>query len=185
MELMVRKSLDPGDPLANREGVVGDPESLLGKAEAKISGPLFVYKNAVRSVENIDTNRRASQKSKEKFSSIDYGNTQTASYKHLARAAQRVENNKRESRASQSLTDAGATPVYKTQNIGDVDVVEQMTRSVLDTQFGENKALTRHIGRIGTKNMRAYQDSDHQSLDHGNEKMTMMTKNPSRRTPFF
>ena len=59
------------------------------------------------------------------------------------------------------------------RNVGDVNTAK------VDNEFGENKALTRHGGRIGTKQMRKMMatDTKHEEMD---DYVTVMRKTASR-----
>lgn len=179
MDLMVRRSETPGNPLANRSGAVGDSEQQLSKRN-HLNGPLFVYKSVARQSEDIDFNRRAAENTDSKYkSSSNATEGKAASYRTLGIKAQRIEKNKRAGTGTQYQGDAQRAPVFKTKNIGDNDFYEHMMSAVTDTNFGENKALTRHIGRIGTKNMRRYQD--HEEFNPGDPVLNNNI-NPARKS---
>jgi len=101
-----------------------------------------------------------------------------ASYRHVAFLG----TNRPEAETTQFYGAEASPYVAKTAKITDTDITEHFRAAVLDQEFGENKALTRHMGRMGTKDMRRYIDSDRLSLDFANEIDTPAIKN-SRDAP--
>lgn len=166
MDLMVRRTEKPSDGgVDNRKNASGDPEAKLDHIMSKTS--LFVFKNASRSSEDIDANRRIA--GAEEARSTKKKEAKTHSYRNLAKFAQRMERNVRSGVNTQFLDDTTAAQNRKNMNIGDTDIYDVLQQGAVDCEFGENKALTRHIGRIGSKNMRRNVDSDYHSIDQTNE----------------
>jgi hypothetical protein len=178
LDLLVRRNEKPSAEggRSNRRAADGDSEDILNKRN-HLNGPLFVYKSVSRASEDIDFNRRESDGQDHRAYGKHVDGMTTASYKNLKKYAQRIERNKRLAAPAQTYTEAGQALIYKTQNRGETDFHELMIHSVLDNDFGENKALTRHVGRIGSKNMRRYQDSDYAPLDFAREKGAVPRKN--------
>jgi len=175
MDLMVRRTVAPGDSLENRMEADGDSEGKLNRAQPE----LFVSKMALRSSENIDFNRREGKPEKEKFAGKS--EARVASYRNLARSAEKVRKNSGHQDPAQELGDTEYAQTRKVAHMTDVDVIENLTQAAVDNDFGENRGLQRHIGRIGTKNMRQYVDTDYYSYDKVNERgAEHVRKNPRR-----
>jgi hypothetical protein len=180
MDMMVRRMEKPnGDGTANRRDAEGDAENALNKRN-HLNGPLFVRKATNRSEENIDFNRRAAESGEAKYKSHTEG--KTVKYNNLKKMAQRVERNKRLGTSAHDYQDTEQAPVYKNKNVGDVDMHELMIHAVIDNDFGENQALTRHGGRMGTKDMRRYHTSDHVAPAAMGEASPLRRKNSSSRS---
>lgn len=182
MDLMVRKTEKPGAPGENRKGAEADSE---GKLKNKMASmPVFVYKSVLRSTEDIDENRRAGGES-EAARAAGKKEAKTHSYANLKKFAQRMDRNTRAAKNAQLLGDTDASLTYKNRNKGDDDFMEVLQQGVVDVEFGENKALTRHIGRVGTKQMRKHVVTDFFTYDQMGEKgdADMKRKNSKNRNP--
>ena len=53
--------------------------------------------------------------------------------------------------------------------MGEVDPHAALMKTQIDNDFGANKYINRHVGMIGTKQMRRYMDTDYVSRDQMNE----------------
>lgn len=169
MDLMVRRTEKPGANGGdeNRRSGVGDPE---GKLNPLLTGTaLFVFRSANRTSEDIDANRRSADGTPMGARASGKKEAATHSYRHLAKYAQRMERNMKSGVGTQLVGDTAAAQARKNMNIGDTDVYDLLQQGAVDCEFGENKALTRHIGRVGSKNMRRNVDTDYYSVDHTNE----------------
>lgn len=152
-----------GSPASNRIFASGDPENKLNNFMEKAS--LFVYKTPGAATEDVTSvmwksNRGDTTKDTTK---------KTASYKHLAKYAQRIDRNQAMGITTQLPGESEKSIQYNTMPIGETDFQENLRSTALDNEFGQNRYLNRHTGKIGTKNMRRHIDSDYLSLDHMNE----------------
>lgn len=151
------------DIAQNRDSAFADPENKLNNKLSNTA--LFVYKTPNKSTEDLtnalwSTTQSAVTKDTSK---------QTASYKHLAKFSNIIEKNARNANPTQIANNSRKTYEYKTMLISDNDYQENLRNTALDNNFGENKALSRRIAPMGTKQMRKYVDSDYLPVDNMNE----------------
>jgi hypothetical protein len=92
-----------------------------------------------------------------------------ASYRHLTFS--NTPNGRTGANAQDSQFHAAAigTMTRKGAAIGDTNITEHFRAAAQDNDWGENKSFARHGGRIGSKNMRRYIDSDGMTNDFANE----------------
>lgn len=164
------KAAPLGDKDENRNNSLADPENKLDKPFANV--PLFVAKSSP--LTDIMDNKH------ESIDSIIKQDTtkKVAVYKNLNKYAQRLERNKNSTTNTQIQNNSSTALEFTRQLISKYDPYNNMHDTKIDNDFGENKALTRHIGRIGTKNMRKHMASDYQSTDKMNELSNGSKKNP-------
>lgn len=174
MSQKTRNSQGLQDPALNADAAIGDPENKLNNKLANMA--VHIYKSAPnpenvtaglfqvsRSAEQLDTTRR------------------TADYKNLTKFSQNPEANRASGIITQIYQRTLGNPDISTMPIGNYDFQENLRNTALDNNFGENRGLVRHVGRIGTKNMRRYMDSDYVSPDNGNELGARPNKNTKNR----
>lgn len=166
MELMVRKSEKTGEaPEDILRRAIPDSEGKLNNIFANI--PLYVAKSAQS--EDIQANRKQQDREKRRYASTQ--DTTTQSYKHLSKLAHQIGLNKREAINVQDFSDTIARALGIQHHRGDDRTqTADVNTTQIDVDFGENKALTRHVGRIGTKHMRRGMDTDYFTMDEMNER---------------
>jgi hypothetical protein len=179
MDLMVRKSEAPGDSQSNRAEAIPDSEGKLNNLLA--TTPLFIFKGAIRSSENIDINRRDAENEHTKFKKTR--ESKTHSYKNLAKFAQQMAKNSHAVIAAQALDESQTTVQGKSQNINDFDPQEHMMHQIVDVEFPENRGIAKHVGRIGSKNMRRHMTTDYFTVDATNEVGSHDTKGKNPKKP--
>ncbi|MEM3062316.1 MAG: hypothetical protein QW303_02035 [Nitrososphaerota archaeon] len=86
------------------------------------------------------------------------------SYHQLAKKAEEIERNRRMTALTQEQQKSQEMKVIKQQQLQ--APYEAMVKSEIDNTFGENKALQRYVGRIGTKQMRKHMDTDYYTYDN-------------------
>ena len=163
MALNTGKNPNPSDPNDNRGTAFADPENKLNSFMEKAS--LFVYKTPGHATDDITSmmwNSSGSSTSKDITK-------KTASYKHLARSAERIDKNQAMGINTQLPGESSRAPEYSAMPIGEIDYHQTLINTQLDNNFGENRGLLRHIGRVGTKNMRRHMTTDYFNTDAMNE----------------
>jgi hypothetical protein len=167
MKLSTRNIKAKGDT-DTRKGLgrsLGDPDNKLDHLLSNTS--LFVTKSASRNTEDIENNRQSQLDQEEKFKRTK--ETKTRSYASLSRKAAQLEKNRKRAGHDQRVRLAQQTQARKNMGIGVKDPHQTLMKTQVDNDFGANKYINRHIGLIGTKNMRRYMDTDHYSRDNMNE----------------
>lgn len=141
--------------------------------------PLFVYKN--KPDEDVELNRMNTTTTMPQNQNSD---KKRHSYSGLAKFSIHLENNRKLGNATQLLAElSGQQTQHRHQaNKSDQDFHENMLNTQLDNEFGDNRYLNRHGGRIGSKNMRRAQTSDYFSYDQMNES-GVTAQNGHRKNP--
>lgn len=167
-----RADTNPEDAL--REAIA-DPE---GKLQHLLSNnPLYVRKSALVEDTDLNQNRRQGEKTPGRVTATT--ETEVQSFKAFAREAFKLAASQRKSVNVQEFADSVKALMGMNQkkmetikHAGDVNTTQ------VDNKFGENKALTRHIGRIGTKHMQRAMATDTMT-DEISDATTVMRRNPT------
>lgn len=170
MGMDTKKSAEHQDQSDNREYAFGDPENKLDHILSKT--PLLIFKTKAKDQDQL----KSTWESLETIVKQDTTKP-TASYKHLSREKYKINKNQKESLATQFINTSRKTIEFTRQAISDHDPHQAIMSGQIDNEFGENKALTRHIGRIGSKHMRKHMAEDFQSNDRMNELSSNKNKN--------
>ena len=128
-----------------------DSEGKLDKAFSKL--PLLVYRSATRDSDSVAALWTQGDH-------VQPGSKRAHSYKNLVITATEVRKNRDESDISNWFDDAGRFNYGKLKTHEGEDPYAAQQHAELDNEFGENRALTRHIGRIGTKQTSRYHVRD-------------------------
>jgi hypothetical protein len=128
-----------------------DSENVLDKAFSKL--PLLVYKSSTRDSDEIaamwtQTNH------------LQPGSKRAHSYHNLVMTATSVGRNRDNSDIDTWFDESGKFKYGKLKTHENDDVLTAAQHAEVDNEFGENRALTRHIGRIGTKHTSRYHQRD-------------------------
>jgi hypothetical protein len=178
MDLMVRRTVQPGDPGANRAEVEADPERRLDR-EAKT---LFVYRNRSRMSEDVDGNRRLGDLTTAKFG--QRGEDRVASYRGLAQVARRIIENKHAgSIDDQFHGDAADTRVGRNSAHGETDITALMHNAQQEIEQIDHRLITRRTGPKTNKSaIRRNITSDYASLDFMADAENATDRRPPRRS---
>lgn len=151
MNLATKKNPDPNsDYSENRDQTINDPEGKLDNILSKT--PLFIYKAPIKNVDNISTwESKSSHKPKDTTKKI-------ANYKHLDKYSKNIDKNKRLGINTQLPGESNSSVDYSSMML--TDTQESLRKTSLDNNFGENRYLNRHIGRMGSKQMRRHMNTD-------------------------
>lgn len=158
----------------NADASLGDPEGKLNNKLANI--PVHIYKSTPNP-EDIGQSLRQVSGSAEQMDT----SRKTADYRNLAQYSLDPELNRASGLVTQIYQRALNNPSFANMQMGSFDFQENLRSTALDNQFGENRGLLRHTGRIGTKNMRRYMQSDYVNADNGNELSSRSSKNSKNR----
>jgi len=145
MDSMVRKSESPGT--GNTRDGVADSENNLGKARQM---PVLIYKRRGQDSDDISTVARAA------LAPSTTDSARVASYKALAKSAMNETKNRDKGIVTQFFSKSGQFTYGQVVKPGR-DLLEIAMSTEIDNEFGENKALTRHVGRFGDKHAGRYQ----------------------------
>lgn len=165
MDMAVRSSAPHSD---GQPEAIGDPENRLAIGAKDLT--LFVQRAAAHA-DQLDNTWSAEDDKRPKSSFGDVHN-----YSSLAKQAERIERNRRQIAAAQEATESAMAEVR--QRRMDAAPYDALVSAEVDNEFGENRGLTRHIGRVGTKQMRAHMDSDYKSYDRMADRVSGHRKNP-------
>lgn len=179
MDLMVRRNAErTANPEEQMWDAVADSENKLNHIMSQT--PLFVFKNADARDIDLDANRRSGEIGEQRYKSKS-GEAPVQSYKSFGLSASEAMKNRHEGINVQDLPDAVARALgknYRLENTG--DHVGDVNTAQVDNDFGENRSLTRHGGRIGTKHLVRAMTSDHNDTgDDMNEIGSIDRKNPT------
>jgi len=144
MDLMVKKSTMPGDAWENQMQAIGDPDQKLGNWLSQ--APLFVTKTKSHDGEDVVAVLREG-----KTSQITKNGKKTYSYRSLALDAVSEQKNRKEGILGALLSNSKKFEHGKNKSRSSDDFYKEMMHAELDNEFGEKKALTRHMGRMGNK----------------------------------
>lgn len=166
------------DSVSQKHDTDGDVSTKMKQLDLK-NVPIFVRTQKLREKEDITADlfnglmapraSKASDKTTHKFTI-------------LKRKAGDIVQNRKDTRITMDMDDTEVAGLGKNMNPGDFDGYNEMTRTEIDTKFGENKFKTRHGGtQMSNKaNARRHQDSDYFSYDGVAEiGETMARKNPA------
>jgi hypothetical protein len=168
MEQQVRKSEQPGSADENTRMAIAD----LSKARQL---QVLVYKGAPGS-EDITKLARAG------LHKVRTDSVKTANYKTLAQTAVQTAQNRNNATETQ-LWSASGTFVYgQTQKHENNDILTAAMSAEIDNQFGENKALSRHVGRFGDKHAGRYQLRETQDTTNSEIERHTHRKNPKKKS---
>jgi hypothetical protein len=173
MQLMAKKNADrTANPEELMRSAIADSEGKLGSG---ITGlPALIYKTGGTGDVDPDSNRRDTETIVKKSAVADVA---AASYKTLAMKAQQIANNRGAALQMQELDDSVRSARGQNMAIGStLTNVGDVNTTAIDNAFGENKSLTRHGGRIGTKHMVRHMDTD-TSRDEMSDSNTSLRKN--------
>jgi hypothetical protein len=153
MDQMTRKTETPGisGVDAQRSNAIADPERRL----IDRSTPVLVFKSRSRDTDDIMVVQTSTETGHEMPTAIP-----TASYKNLARSATREAKNREKAITTQIFSRSGQF-VYGQTPTPAGDILAQAMDTEIDNEFGENKALTRHVGRFGDKHAGRYQQREY------------------------
>jgi hypothetical protein len=164
MDSMVRRGETPGT--GNTRDSVADPENILKKG---IQAPVLVYKSRGQDSDDIGMIARAAVVT----STTD--SKKVVSYKNIALAAVSEAKNRDKSTVTQFFSGSSQF-TYGAIPIPAKDVLATTMQAKIDNEFGENKSLTRHVGRVGDKRTGRHQDCDR--VDEHFEVESSGRKNP-------
>lgn len=176
MDLMVKKTTMPGDTWANKMQAIGDPDDKLDKWLTQT--PLFVTKSKTHDGEDIVS----------VFHEGLQGQTTkdgkaTHSYRSVAAEAQLNQKNRQEGMLTTLLDTTTSAQTRKTRDRTADDYYSEMMHAEIDNEFGENKALTRHIAPLGNKHAGRNQiREDHNPTRREIVADKRVRKNPATRT---
>lgn len=153
MDLMVRRSAMPGDAWENQMRSIGDPDDKLDNWLNQV--PLFISKSKTRDGEDIISVFHDSAASQRETIS-----NKTHSYRSIAIDSINNQRNRKEGILSALLENSKSWDAGKNRSITSDDFIKEMMHVEIDNDFGENKALTRHMGRMGNKRAGQYQQRD-------------------------
>lgn len=124
-----------------------DSEGKLDRELSKL--PLLIYKSSTQDGDSVsalwtDTNH------------VQPGSKRAHSYKNLVIGMTEVQKNRNEANTTNWFDDAGRFNYGKLKTHDGEDVLVATQHVEIDNEFGENRHLTRHIGRIGTKQTSRY-----------------------------
>ena len=159
----VRKQSELPDDSSVMDKIQVDPEKKLGKMD---NLPIFVYKNADKTTDNVEMLWESKQTGKQKDTT-----SKTATYKHLYQNQVDALKTASQQIKTQAVTDANQSQTRANAGL-DVNIYENLRNTMLDNNFGENKSLGRRIRPIGTKQMRRHMTSDAKPTDQMNEVST-------------
>jgi hypothetical protein len=123
----------------------GDSEGKLDRALSK--APLLVYRTQSNDGDNISSLWTDSDH-------VKPGSKRAHSYKNLVMTATRIQENRNKSGVGNWFDDAGRFNYGKLKTHAGEDNAVAMQHAEIDNEFGENHALTRHIGPMGSKKTR-------------------------------
>lgn len=154
MSQQTNKSGTPTDTSSNRSQTNTEHKTGLNNM------PLFVYKSASR-VEDLVGDKWNSQGSEPLVDT----SRKTRSYKNLKKFAARNSRNTNAGTSTQISGTSAQTVKYNNPRLTDTNSYENMVNTVVDNDFGENRGLLRHTGRIGNKQMRRHMESEMKPTD--------------------
>jgi len=127
-----------------------DAEGRLDHALSKL--PLLVYKSANQgdSVESMWT----------ETNHVQPGSKRAHSYKNLGIGSTEIQKNRGSSSVTNWFDEAGRFNYGKLKTHEGEDILVANQHVDIDNEFGENRSLTRHIGRVGTKHTSRYHMRD-------------------------
>jgi hypothetical protein len=174
------KPISDDDSWGNRMLAEADAEGRQEVNNPTKNTPLFVFKNAGRTVEAVTDSMwnsaptPASHKPLEKMAH---------SYAALKRQASAFSANRKDTRVTQDYSDADYLRQGKTFDIGNEDQYGNMQEGQVTTRFGQDRFFTRHVAGGGMSNkagIRRNMDTDYFSYDTSNERGThdAIRKNP-------
>lgn len=144
MDTVVRSSRTPEQDLGEANwNADGDSEGKLDKGLSKL--PLLVYKSHTRDSDEVaalwstGTNH------------VQPGSKRAHSYKNLVITATHVQKNRGASSTTNWFDESGKFNYGKLKTHENEDTSTAMHHAEVDNEFGENRSLTRHIGRMGNK----------------------------------
>ena len=150
MDTQVRKSSPHEDSNDTMHLANEDSEGRLDKLD-KSKLPVLIYSSRSRDSDDIVMSKHQTSSNH-----VMPGSKRAASYRNLTITATKLAKNRDKSNTSMFFSDSGKF-IYGQNKTKDEDPYTAMQHAEIDNEFGENKALTRHIGRIGSKQMRRYQ----------------------------
>jgi len=153
MDLMVRKGSTPGDVWENQMKAIGDPDDKLDKWLSDV--PLFVTKSKTHDGEDIVAVFRQSNASQ----NLKDGK-KTHSYRGQVAETMLQQRNRKEGVLDTLLDTTTQTQQRKNRDRTADDFYSEMMHAEIDNEFGENKALTRHIAPMGNKHAGRHQQRD-------------------------
>ena len=153
MDLMVRKGTTPGDTWENQMQAIGDPDDKLDKWLSNT--PLFITKSKTQDGEDIVAVFHEGLNSQNKKEGKS-----THSYKSQATEAMIQQRNRKKGVLDQILDLTTQSQQRKNRDKTPNEYYTEMMSTEVDNDFGENKALTRHIAPMGNKHAGRYQQRD-------------------------
>jgi hypothetical protein len=176
------KPITSDDQWGNRLLAEADAENRQEINNPTKNTPLFVFKNAGRTVEEVtesmwnSTPTPASRKPVEKMAH---------SYAALKHTSSAYSANRKDTRVTQDYSDADYIQQGKNFNMGEEDQYGNMREGQVTTRFGQDRFFDRHVaggnGSMSNKSgIRRNMDTDFFSYDTSNERGThdMLRKNP-------
>lgn len=152
-------------PESGRDGLM-DPENKLDHILSKT--PLFVYKTPNKKTDDLIRFGNPDGKLRDQTKTI-------GDYKHLEKYSKHLEKNLRMGIGAQLPGESNPTPEYTSMFISQDNHQENLRKTALDNEFGDNRYLTRLGGIIGTKQMRRYITGDYIGNDGMVEKVSIST----------
>lgn len=137
--------------------VLADPENKLNNYLSNI--PLFVQKSKS---DNDDFNKLVWE-SNASAKEVDT-TKKTADYRTLSKYVQDLERNQYQAVNAQQLATSRLTQEGSTFPISNFNVHEVLVNTEIDNVFGENLKFDRHIGKMGTKDMRRFMNVEESSF---------------------
>jgi hypothetical protein len=169
-----------GDVTGQKHNAEADPENKMKVADLK-SVPVLVRASKMRGAEDITADMFASSARVSTSKTMD---TKTHKYTALRRKATAGSINRKDTRIGIDMYDADSMRQGKHMNVGDYEEYNNMARTEIDNNFGENKFKTRHGGTMMSSkaNARRHQESDYFTYDEiGEAGHAGNRKNPKNR----
>ena len=146
-----------------------DSEGKLDKAFAKL--PLLVYKTTTRDSDPISANWTETNH-------VQPGSKRSHSYQNLIISATNIGRNRENSNTTNWFDESGKFNYGKLKTHAGEDVAVAQQQVEIDNEFGENRTLTRHIGRMGSKQTSRYQQQD--TIEREDMEITAASRRPSK-----
>jgi hypothetical protein len=183
MELSVRGQADPADVRVVMDAVDADPTG----HRRPMGTPLMSYKTQSRDSEEVGANRRQTDAAQRgRGHQQDRADKPAYQYTQLAILARETENNRQRGNQPDQIVEDPANVEARggiRPNTQD-DFYKAMMSSVLDVEFPENRALSRHAAAPKVKSTaRRYVDTDYRTYDGTREIGPSLNKNPSNAGP--
>jgi len=141
------------DLRSNLDFADADPENKLNNPISNTS--IFIYKSP-NNTEDLNSIMWESQNS-EHFKDTS---KKTANYKNVNKYSQKLERNRMSTNPTQDMSTSNNTPLFTAKSLSDSNYQENLRNAEIDNHFGDNKYLTRHMGVVGTKQMRRHMNTD-------------------------